>query len=37
MINYDEVEEIALREKPSIIIAGGSACPRFLDFKNLVR
>lgn len=34
MINYDEVEEIALREKPSIIIAGGSACPRFLDFKR---
>lgn len=34
MINYDEVEAIALREKPSIIIAGGSACPRFLDFKR---
>jgi glycine hydroxymethyltransferase len=34
LIDYDELEETAIREKPTLIIAGGSACPRFLDFKR---
>ncbi len=33
-INYDEVEEIALREKPKMIIAGASAYSRIIDFKR---
>lgn len=34
MINYDEVEKIALRIKPKLIIAGASAYPRIIDFKK---
>ena len=34
MINYDEVREIALREKPKMIIAGASAYSRTIDFKK---
>ena len=33
-INYDEVEELALANKPKLIIAGGSAYPRELDFAR---
>ena len=33
-INYDEVERIAKREKPKMIIAGASAYPRKIDFKR---
>jgi glycine hydroxymethyltransferase len=33
-INYDEVAALALLEKPKLIIAGGSAYPRTLDFKR---
>ena len=33
-IDYDELREIALREKPKMIIAGASAYPRFLDFEK---
>jgi glycine hydroxymethyltransferase len=33
-INMDEVEEIALREKPKMIIAGFSAYSRNLDWKR---
>lgn len=33
-IDYDEVERIALTEKPKLILAGGSAYPRFIDFKR---
>ncbi len=32
MINLDEVRELALREKPKMIVAGASAYPRTLDF-----
>jgi glycine hydroxymethyltransferase len=32
-IDYDELREIALRVRPKIIIAGGSAYPRALDFR----
>lgn len=34
MIDYDEVEKIALECKPQLIIAGGSAIPREIDFKR---
>ena len=33
-IDYDMVFEIALREKPRMIIAGASAYPRIIDFKK---
>lgn len=33
-INYDEVMEIAMENKPKLIIAGASAYPRTLDFKK---
>lgn len=34
MINYDVVKELALKEKPKMIIAGASAYARFIDFKK---
>lgn len=34
MLDYDEVKEIALREKPAIIVAGFTAYPRVVDFKK---
>ena len=34
LIDYDEVESLALQHKPSMIIAGGSAYPRNIDFKK---
>src|SRR5271157_6043313 len=34
-INYDELESIALREKPKVIIGGGSAYPRIFDFPRM--
>ena len=34
IIDMDEVEEIALREKPKMILAGFSAYPRNLDWKR---
>jgi len=33
-IDYDEIEEIAQREKPKIIISGATAYPRIIDFKR---
>lgn len=33
-IDYDEVMEIALREKPKLIVAGASAYPRVIDFAK---
>jgi len=33
-IDYDEVERLALEHKPKLIIAGGSAYPRFIDFAR---
>ncbi|WP_246145351.1 serine hydroxymethyltransferase [Sedimentibacter saalensis] len=32
-IDYDQVREIAKREKPKMIVAGASAYSRFIDFK----
>ena len=33
-IDYDQLREIALREKPKMIIAGASAYSRIIDFKK---
>jgi len=33
-IDYDEVERLALEHRPKIIIAGGSAIPRVIDFAR---
>ena len=34
-IDYDKVREIALAEKPKMIVAGASAYPREIDFKKI--
>jgi len=34
-IDYDELEAIALRERPKAIIGGGSAYPRLWDFERM--
>lgn len=34
IIDYDEVERLALENKPKLIIAGGSAYPRQIDFAR---
>lgn len=34
LIDYDELENIALKEKPKMIIAGASAYSRIIDFKK---
>jgi glycine hydroxymethyltransferase len=34
LLDYDEIEKIALAEKPKMIIAGASAYPRAIDFKK---
>lgn len=33
-IDYDQLKEVALKEKPKMIIAGASAYPRIIDFKK---
>lgn len=33
-IDYDQVREIAKRERPKLIVAGASAYSRFIDFKT---
>lgn len=35
VIDYDELEQIAEREKPKMIIGGGSAYPRTFDFSRM--
>ncbi len=35
MINYDTLRELALKEKPKMIIAGASAYSRIIDFKRI--
>ncbi|PIW40208.1 MAG: serine hydroxymethyltransferase, partial [Chloroflexi bacterium CG15_BIG_FIL_POST_REV_8_21_14_020_46_15] len=34
MLDYDEVEKLALEHKPKLIIAGASAYPRIIDFER---
>ncbi len=35
MLDYDEVERLAKEHRPKIIIAGGSAIPRVIDFARM--
>lgn len=35
LIDYDQVEKLALEHKPKMVIAGASAYPRHIDFKRL--
>ena len=35
MIDYDEVERLAIESKPKMILAGASAYPRFIDYARL--
>ena len=34
LIDYDQIEELAIKHKPKIIIAGWSSYPRDLDYKR---
>ncbi len=34
-LNYDQVQELATEHKPKLIIAGGSAIPRIIDFARM--
>src|SRR5215471_21583366 len=36
-IDYDELEKIAERERPKLVIGGGSAYPRIIDFVRMRR
>jgi glycine hydroxymethyltransferase len=37
LLDYDELERLARAEKPKLIIAGGSAYPRTIDFARMRR
>jgi len=34
LLDYDEIEKIALKEKPAIIVCGATAYPQLIDFKK---
>ena len=34
-VDYDQMEEVALREKPKLIVGGGSAYSRDWDYKRM--
>ena len=35
LLDYDQVQELATEHKPKLIVAGGSAIPRQIDFKRM--
>ncbi|MCL4123897.1 UNVERIFIED_CONTAM: hypothetical protein GTU68_056910 [Idotea baltica] len=35
LLDYDQVQELATEHNPKLIIAGGSAIPRIIDFKRM--
>ena len=35
LLDYEQLERLAQEEKPKLIIAGGSAYPRFIDFARI--
>ncbi len=35
LIDYDEIEKLAMENKPKLIVAGASAYPRVIDFERL--
>ena len=35
LLDYDKVQTLAMQHKPKLIIAGGSAVPRQIDFKRM--
>ncbi|MBO7288790.1 MAG: serine hydroxymethyltransferase [Clostridia bacterium] len=35
LIDYDEIEKLAMENKPKLIVAGASAYPRIIDFERL--
>ena len=35
LIDYDEMRDIALKNKPKMIVCGASAYPRFIDFEKI--
>jgi glycine hydroxymethyltransferase len=37
LLDYDEIERIAKREKPKLLITGGTAYPRDIDYKRMAK
>ena len=35
LIDYEEIESIAIKEQPKLIVAGASAYPRIIDFERI--
>jgi glycine hydroxymethyltransferase len=35
MLDYDQIENLAIEHNPAVIIAGGSAYPRVIDFERM--
>ena len=35
LLDYDQVQELTTKHKPKLIVAGGSAVPRQIDFKRM--